>query len=172
MTRRRWHHCGVSQPVHAVRGNVHLLDFSDGGAILPATVELELAGHHIVITHGHWPGLLGLWFKGWTITARLLRWRGDRLYDKCIARRLARLYPDADVIIFGHTHRAHVEWIERTLLVNPGAVCPTFGEQQTVARMWLGEGRPQVEIVYLPCADPAVAARSSLPTLGNQDAFG
>ena len=40
-------------PVHAVRGNFHILDLSDGGAALPAAIELELAGRRVVLTHGH-----------------------------------------------------------------------------------------------------------------------
>jgi hypothetical protein len=43
----------------------------------------------------------------------------------------------------------YVEQVGRALLVNPGAVCPTLGEQPTVARLQLGAGRPHVEIVPL-----------------------
>lgn len=62
---------------------------------------------------------------------------------------LERLYPWADVIVFGHTRRTYVRWIGGTLLVNPGAVAPTLRQRPPVARMWLGEGPPDVEIVYL-----------------------
>lgn len=137
-------------PVYGVRGNVHLQNFSDGGASLPATVELELVGKRIVLTHGHRPGLIGFFFKGLNVIAQMAKLAGNDDLNRRIVHRLARLYPTADVIVFGHTHRAHVEQIGHTLLVNPGAVCPTRRERPTVARMRLGPGRPEVEIVPLP----------------------
>ncbi len=136
-------------PVHAVRGNVHLHEFSDGGATLPAVVELGLGGRRIVLTHGHRPGLFGFWLKVRDLIIRYLGLVDTDVFNRCITRRLLRLYPEADVIVFGHSHRVHVERVGRTLLVNPGAVCPTLKEQPTVARMRLGEGRPEVEIVPL-----------------------
>ncbi|MBU0704022.1 MAG: YfcE family phosphodiesterase [Chloroflexi bacterium] len=137
-------------PVHGVRGNVHLQDFSDGGASLPATVELELAGKRVVLVHGHWPGPIGFCFKGLHMVAQWLRLVDNGHLNRQAARRLARLYSTADVIVFGNSHRAHVERVGRALLVNPGAVCPTRRERPTVARMRLVAGRPEVEIVPLP----------------------
>jgi putative phosphoesterase len=142
-------------PVCAVRGNVHVFDLSSGGASLPHVMEIRLAGHRVLLTHGYLPGLASFWFKGRDVVLRLLGASDNARFNKSIARRLARLYPQADAIVFGHTHRAYVEWIGDTLLVNPGAVCPTPREQPTIARMWLGDGVPQVEIVQLQ----AVAAR-------------
>ncbi len=136
-------------PVHAVRGNVHVLDFSDGGASLPTAVRLNLAGRRVVLTHGHRPGLLGVWFKGWDVAMRLSGRKDDGLFNRRVSRRLLQLYPKADIIIFGHSHRAHVEWVGHTLLVNPGAVCAAWGQMSTVARMQLGEGEPHVEIIAL-----------------------
>ena len=83
------------------------------------------------------------------MVAQWLRLMDNGHLNQQAAHRLAQLYPEADVIVFGHSHRAHVEWVGHTLLVNPGAVCPTRREQPTVARMWLGAGRPEVEIIPL-----------------------
>lgn len=33
------------------------------------------------------------------------------------------LNPDTDIVIFGHTHKFHSEYINKTLFVNPGEVC-------------------------------------------------
>ncbi len=134
-------------PVHAVRGNIHIQDFSDGGVALPATIELDLAGHHIVLVHGHRPGPIGFFLKSLDIIAYWLKLTDNGRFNQRTVRRLAGLYPTADIIIFGHTHKAHVEQIGHTLLVNPGAVCPTRGERQTVARLQLGNGKPDVEII-------------------------
>jgi predicted phosphodiesterase len=136
-------------PVYAVRGNVHVFDLSGGGASLPRLIGLRLAGRRVLLTHGYLPGLASVWFMGWDVILRLLGASDNTRLNAYIARRLARLYPEADAIVFGHTHRAHVEWIGDTLLVNPGAVCPTLREQPTMARMWLGKGSPRVEILQL-----------------------
>jgi putative phosphoesterase len=138
-------------PVHAVRGNFHILDLSDGGAALPRVIELELAGKRVVLTHGHQPGLLGFIVKG---TRFLVNWMGlldNGWLNQRNARRLAKLYPDADIVVFGHAHRAYVEWMGDKLLVNPGAVAESGRcEQPSVARMQIGEQQPKVEIIPLP----------------------
>ncbi|MCP4544580.1 MAG: metallophosphoesterase family protein [Chloroflexi bacterium] len=133
--------------VHAVRGNIHLQDFSDGGVALPSTIELQLAEHHIVLVHGHRPGPMGFLLKGLDIMAQQLKLTDNGHFNQRIAHRLTQSYPTADIIVFGHTHQAYVQWIGHTLLVNPGAICPTRGEQQTVARLQLGQGKPDVEII-------------------------
>jgi predicted phosphodiesterase len=137
-------------PVYAVRGNIHFQDLSDGGAALPAVVNLELAGRRVLLTHGHTPGLLGFLTRGLFVIGYYLRLTDNGRANQHIARRLARAYPQADVIIFGHTHEAYVKRIDHTLLVNPGAVCTPRWEQPTVARMHLGPGTPEVEIIPLP----------------------
>lgn len=136
-------------PVYAVRGNFHVMDLSDGGAALPATVELDLAEKRIVLVHGHRPGLIGFWLKGLYLTLLKLGLTDNNTLNERTARRLARLHPQANVIIFGHVHQPYVEWIEETLVVNPGAVCPSRWNKPTVARLYLGKGRPAVEVLTL-----------------------
>ena len=137
-------------PVYAVRGNFHFLDLSDGGASLPDVVELDLANKRVVLTHGHQPGLLGLIIKG---VRFVVNWAGlldNGWLNRRNAHRLARIYPKADIIVFGHAHRAYVEWIGDKLLVNPGAVAESGKyEQPSVARMRLGQGKPEVKIIPL-----------------------
>jgi putative phosphoesterase len=137
-------------PVYAVRGNIHPQDFSDGGKALPALVELQLEGQRLVLTHGHQPGLLGFFLKGLDVIAHWMKLTDSGQLNRRMARRLARLYPDADLIVFGHSHRAHVERVGRALLVNPGAVCATSDEEPTVVRMCLGVELPDVEVIPLP----------------------
>jgi putative phosphoesterase len=137
-------------PVHAVSGNFHILDLSDGGASLPEAIELELDGKRVVLVHGHRAGPLGFFLKGLHVFAENLRLTDNGALNRRSARRLARAYPEADIIVFGHSHRAHVEWIGNTLLVNPGAVLKSGNrEHPSVARIHFGTGKPEVEIIPL-----------------------
>jgi putative phosphoesterase len=85
-------------PVTAVWGN------TDGFAVrelLPEVARLKIEGHNIVITHGHQFGYP---------TPELL----------------AEDYPEAELILFGHTHIPIIERIEdqdghEILAVNPGS---------------------------------------------------
>jgi putative phosphoesterase len=137
-------------PVHAVSGNFHILDLSDGGASLPEVIELELADKHVVLVHGHRPGPIGFLLKGLHVFAENIRLTDNGALNRRSARRLARTYPKADIIVFGHSHRAHVEWMGNTLLVNPGAVIKSGNrEQPSVARISIEKGKPKVEIIPL-----------------------
>jgi predicted phosphodiesterase len=100
-------------PVHAVRGNFHILDLSDGGSALPVAIKLELAGRRILLTHGHTPGLLGFLGRGLHVMGDCLRLTDNGQANRHIARRLVRDCPQADIIVFGHTHEAYHKWIPR-----------------------------------------------------------
>jgi putative phosphoesterase len=63
---------------------------------------------------------------------------------------LAR-YHDADVVVFGHTHRAvAVRAADGRLAVNPGAAGPRrFDLQPSVARLTIANGAAEVEIIWV-----------------------
>lgn len=106
-------------PVHAVYGNADA-----PGENLPATLELELEGLSVHVSHGHEIG------------------------SPAPQRLLARY--GADVIVFGHTHKPLVEWGGTRLVVNPGAAGPRrFNLKPSVARLTIENGRADVEIVWL-----------------------
>jgi hypothetical protein len=140
-------------PVHAVRGNVHLGDLSDGGAALPRTVRLELAGWRVLLIHGHQLGLLSLWLKGRDVVRDRLGRQDYGYFNRHAGRRLARRHPEADIIVFGHSHRSWAQRMEGVLLVNPGAVSPSPGERASVGRLHLRPGEAIVEIVALETGD-------------------
>jgi putative phosphoesterase len=107
-------------PVHAVRGNVD--DTSDPSLL--ARVDLLLGGRSIHMSHGHELG-------------------------SPTPDRLLRTY-DADIVIYGHTHRALVHWSGPRLVLNPGAAGPRrFNLQPSVARVRISDGRVEAEIVPL-----------------------
>lgn len=136
----------VLAPLHAVRGNLHFADLSDGGLDLPVDLGLSVAGRQIVVNHGGWSGLWSLagdWFVESIVSPG-----GYRLNER-IADRLARQYPQADVIVFGHSHLPYRAWHNRTFVFNPGAVCPTFLRTPSVGRLYIGTSSIEAEIISL-----------------------
>jgi hypothetical protein len=91
---------------------------------LPPTFAREIEGLTIRVTHGHELG-------------------------SPTPEALASRYP-ADIIVFGHTHRALVRRIGRTLVVNPGSAGPRrFNLMPGVARLTIGPPGARVELVTL-----------------------
>jgi len=76
---------------------------------LPAEATFEVHGKRIAVFHPYWGGSP----------------RG--IEDEMVAR-----YPDAHVILFGHTHDPLVETRNGILLLNPGQSYPTFITQAQV----------------------------------------
>lgn len=99
-------------PVEAVRGD-HDRDLTS----LPLTRELDLAGHRVALVHGNRSRLIEepVTFLG---TMSLGYWWPTR----GVADALRRRFPDADLIIHGHTHEARVDSSREPLVINPGAV--------------------------------------------------
>jgi predicted phosphodiesterase len=84
---------------------------------LPATRELTVEGKRIVIVHGQ----RSRWVEEpqtllWTLTLGYFRPHSG------LPRSLRRRFPTADVIVYGHTHRAHWWKVGGALLFNPGGV--------------------------------------------------
>lgn len=103
---------GRIAPVEAVRG-----DHDRSLASLPLTRELMIAGTRIVLVHGN--------RSRWIEEVQTLLWTLSLGYFRPHAglpRSLRRRFPDADVIVFGHTHRPHTWKVEGALLFNPGGV--------------------------------------------------
>lgn len=80
-------------PVQAVSGNVDPLPLRE---TLPEKLELELEGYKIAVTHGN-------------------KVRGHLMNTLCL------MFPEADIIIFGHTHKPCNEIINGQLHFNPGS---------------------------------------------------
>jgi putative phosphoesterase len=74
---------------------------------------------------------------------------GDQ-YGAPTPARLHAAWPDADVVVFGHTHRPTLERLGNTLFVNPGAAGPArFDLRPSVAILSLGEGPPDVRFTEI-----------------------
>jgi uncharacterized protein len=99
-------------PVEAVCG-----DHDRKLSALPLVREITVEGKRIVLVHGN--------RSRWVEEPQTLLWTLSLGYfhpHLGLPRALRRRFPDADVIVFGHTHRSHIETRDRTLLFNPGGV--------------------------------------------------
>src|SRR5690606_18881575 len=85
----------VIAPVQAVFGNCDPPDARG----LRHRLDLEVGGLRVHVSHGHELGRPG-------------------------AAKVAAAYPEADVCVYGHTHRQLIERVGETLVVNPGAAGP------------------------------------------------
>ena len=107
-------------PVRAVFGNTDV----PGDPHLDPAIDLMVDGVSIHVSHGH------------------------ELGSPTPARLLERY--TADVIVYGHTHRALLERAGPRLVINPGAAGPRrFNVKPSVARLTIAQSRSDVEIVWL-----------------------
>lgn len=107
-------------PVRAVRGN---LDPPEAG--LPETLEFEFGDVQIAMIHDSGPK------------------RGRR-------SRMRRGFPNARVVVFGHSHIPWLEDEDGLLLLNPGS--PTDKRRQpdfTFALFWVDDGGVRAEVRVL-----------------------
>jgi putative phosphoesterase len=106
-------------PVEAVRG-----DHDRGLPWLPLRRQLEVGGRRVAIIHGNRTRLLEepITFIG-TISLGRVGLRSGW------PRWLRGQFPDADVIVYGHTHRARLDWVSGALIFNPGAVYQVTPDQ-------------------------------------------
>ena len=108
-------------PVQAVHGNVDDIHTPE----LEAHRWLSLEGWQIHVSHGHELG-------------------------RPTPEGLLHRYPDATILVFGHTHRALVHRAGGKLVVNPGAAGPRrFDVVPSVARLTLAPGIADVEIIEI-----------------------
>lgn len=115
------HELALIAPVLAVYGNTDL----PGDPRLAAEIERSIGGVRIHVSHGH------------------------ELGSPTPAKLLGRYA--ADVIVYGHTHRALVTRADGRLVVNPGAAGPRrFDLMPSVARLTIGAGAAEVELLELP----------------------
>ena len=105
-------------PVRAVFGNTDPPDHPE----LSTELSVQVNGLRVHVSHGHEVG-------------------------SPTPEKLAERY-DADVVVYGHTHRPLVTRRDGQLFVNPGAAGPKrFNISPSVARLTIVDGRAEVEII-------------------------
>lgn len=111
-------------PVRAVCGN---MDLPEVRSKLGETLTFEACGKTIAVMHGS----------------------GSPAETECRAR---SSFPEADVVIFGHTHRPFMEYRGKTLLLNPGPASGFLSWKPSYAILRVeddGEKLPTAEIYRL-----------------------
>ena len=107
-------------PTRAVRGN---LDPPEAG--LPETLEFEFGGARVAMTHD----------------AGTKRGRRSRMQ---------RRFPEARVVVFGHSHIPWLEDQDGLLLLNPGSSTDKRRQpDHTFALLWAEDGKVAAEILVL-----------------------
>jgi putative phosphoesterase len=107
-------------PIRAVFGNTD----PPGDPSLAERIDLDVGGVRIHVSHGHEVG-------------------------SPTPPKLAERY-DADVVVYGHTHKQLMTTMGQQLFVNPGAAGPKrFNLLPSVARMTIKNQKVEIEIVEL-----------------------
>jgi putative phosphoesterase len=107
-------------PVKAVFGNTD----PPGDPELVTEILVEVDGTRVHVSHGHEVG-------------------------SPTPAALAARY-DADVVVYGHTHRQLVTKLDGRLFVNPGAAGPKrFNLTPSVAKLTIEKGKTRVEIIAI-----------------------
>lgn len=110
--------------IYAVRGNMCNLDTQ---RMLPERKTITLAGHTIGISHGAGP-------------------------RHNIEERVFDMFPEADCIIYGHTHIPVCHYFGSTLLINPGSFQSTgrYGSPGSYAILTIDENGIHGQLHNLP----------------------
>ena len=109
-------------PVTAVWGN------TDGWEVrgrVPEVARVELGGVAVVVVHG-------------------------QQFGSPTPEKVAGAYPEAGLVVFGHSHRAVIQQAGSVLAVNPGSAgSARFRGPITCALAEIADGRVRVELIHL-----------------------
>ncbi|MEL7645390.1 MAG: metallophosphoesterase family protein [Anaerolineaceae bacterium] len=130
-------------PVLAVQGNRDWLRRLK----LPREQRFEINGIQVVLAHGH----VSMWH--YALNYLRLFITGRKVNVRAFRERLEKLYPEADLIIFGHTHFQLHEISDGKHFVNPGAAYPHLLNHRSIQYCELtitAAGEIQVRELSLP----------------------
>jgi hypothetical protein len=115
----------LQKPLFAVYGN---MDEVEVVSRLPETRLEHLAGYHIGVTHGSGAP--------------------EGILDRVLAK-----FKDQtpDVVIYGHTHRPHIEFRSDLMILNPGSpLDKRWSPRRSFAILLLKAGGPEARLISLP----------------------
>ncbi len=137
-------------PVIAVRGNLHLASRSRSSPHLPYAVSLDIMGQRVVLTHGHGRPHEWLWDKRRGFIKQAPTAATRDAFNEELIKRNQRRFPDADVLIFGHSHRRLCRRVGRTLFLNPGAIAHARDESASIVLLTLTAEGASAEFIEVP----------------------
>jgi len=98
-------------PVVAVQGN---MDCPELKALLPEKKKIEIQGYNLGLIHGWGP-------------------------PKNLEQRVAKAFPDVDIVLFGHSHKPLATHIGEVFVFNPGSPTMNMDSSGTMGILELGE---------------------------------
>jgi putative phosphoesterase len=131
-------------PVYAVRGNRDWVLLRH----LPSTRLLEFGDVRVAMAHGH-----GRWLNYFQDRVNYI-FNGFQL--ERYTPRLLDAFTDAQVIVFGHTHRRLIQWSNAQLLINPGSphVTKDRDQQGTLGLLHIEDGgKLNAEFIFLDAVE-------------------
>ncbi|MGB4594922.1 MAG: metallophosphoesterase family protein [Anaerolineaceae bacterium] len=85
---------------------------------LPREITRDIHGIRFVLTHGH------ISIKEWALNYLRLFTSGHQVSHVRFQEALAKIYPDANVVVYGHLHLQLDEVMDGQRFINPGAGYP------------------------------------------------
>ena len=116
------------------------------GYHLPKELWLNVNNVHVLLTHGHVNMAL------YALNYLRLLLTGQKMSLRSIEQRLAKQYPQANLVIYGHTHFQVYHQLGQQWFLNPGAAYPhkLNGHFIEYALLEIGaQGEIQVELLHL-----------------------
>ncbi len=113
-------------PTTAVAGN---MDPPEVAGVLSDRELVRLDGRTIGLKHGHQPN---------TLQSHYIARSYDSLEMEVFFQLMASQLPKAEIIVFGHFHRAVITYWKEILFINPGAVASLNGKS-SFAMLELGD---------------------------------
>ncbi len=90
------------------------------GYKLPKDFQLEVNGLKITLAHGHF----SIWHWFWNYVRLFLT--NEALSNRYFQEHLAKQYPQADIIVYGHLHHSSNEMMQGKRFLNPGVGYPEW----------------------------------------------
>ena len=90
------------------------------GYKLPKDFQIEVNGLKITLAHGHF----SIWHWFWNYVRLFLT--NKALSNRYFQQELAKKYPEADIIVYGHLHHSSNEIMDGKRFLNPGVGYPEW----------------------------------------------
>ena len=107
---------GQIAPTHAVQGNRDWFK----RYYPPMAIHSEINGIRLTLAHGH------INMREWALHYMRLIFQGQKTNHTYFQKQLAKLYPDRDLIIYGHLHHQTDEIMKGIRFINPGVGYPEW----------------------------------------------